>query len=132
MPYTMRSLIASLLVAGCVTALAGCASTAAYEHTLNEWVGHPADRLVAKWGPPQGTYTMKTGEVVMEWVDETSYTSRITTPTTSRVTVGGQVGTIQGTQERVSEVGLWCRTTFYVDPSGTIKRWSLQGNHCVS
>lgn len=128
MTYTMRSLIASL--AGAL--LTACASTAAYEHTLDAWVGHPADRLVEKWGPPQGTHTMKTGEVVMEWVDQSSYTSRITTPTTSSVTVGGQVGTIQGTQERVTEVGLWCRTTIYVDSSGNIKRWSLQGNHCVS
>lgn len=124
----MRSLLASLLGLLFVT---GCASFAGYDRVCEAWVGRSADALVAKWGPPQGSYTMQSGERVLEWVDRSSYTSRIVVPTQSTAVIGGKVGTINGTQERVSEVGMECRTTFFVDTKGTITRWTTRG-HCVA
>ena len=37
--------------------LAGCATTANYEKTLNSWVGHSESALISSWGPPSNSYT---------------------------------------------------------------------------
>jgi hypothetical protein len=36
--------------------LAGCATSANYQKTLNAWVGEYESALVAKWGKPNKTY----------------------------------------------------------------------------
>jgi hypothetical protein len=101
----MRSPLASLLAALLVSA---CVSPAKYDSMLQSWVGKSEDALVTKWGPPRSSATLSTGERVMEWVDQSSYT----------------------TQSR-TEAPLVCTTRFTVSTKGTITSWSREGNYCA-
>jgi len=128
--------------------IAGCATSANYEKVLNTWVGSNADQLVQTWGPPQRTYNLSDGGVVLEYMKsrnaqvggysysqpQTSYYSG----TASALGPGGSVyGTYAGSSTTmvqkttpVYNVNLWCKTIFNTDDTGKIIDWKFEGNNC--
>jgi hypothetical protein len=126
-----------------------CATTANYEKILDTWLGSSVDNLIASWGPPQGSYTLSNGESVIEYIRQGSlpiggytYTVPQTTYHSGNVSAYGSRGSYAygnyfGTsttyvqkQTPVYNISLVCRTSFWIDGNGFIKRWQWQGNHC--
>jgi hypothetical protein len=115
--------------------LAGCATTANYETTLDSWTGRSADDLIRAWGAPTGTMQMPGGNTLLVYERGSSYT----TPTT--VTPGQTTGRVIGntyyattSPGRVSggqRINFWCKTEFEVDGSGQLVRWRYEGNRCA-
>lgn len=136
----------ALAVAG---AMAGCATTANFEKTLNSWVGTPADRLVEKWGPPQSSYRLSDGGEVLQYASQRTavipgytYSTPQTTYQSGSVNVyGGNGGAAYGNysglsttyvQHRTNDIALnlSCVVRFTVDSAGIVRRWNWQGNNC--
>jgi hypothetical protein len=104
-------------IAAALLALAGCGggrhrsgegsgstakpiTNAAYESTLNSWVDHPEEDLVAAWGVPERS---------------------------QRLTDGGQALQFVRTD---SEGGILCTTLFTSDMTGMIRTWTYRGSAC--
>lgn len=145
----MNKRVTSLLLL--VLAVAGCATTANYEKILRSWVGVHVDRLVASWGPPQGSFKLSDGGQVLEYTDQRTmqlggytYTEPQTTyHSGSASAYGSRGGYAYGTysgrsttyvqkQTPVYNIPLTCRTRFTVNPQGIITKWSWEGNNCVA
>lgn len=145
----MNKRVTSLLLL--VLGVAGCATTANYEKILRSWVGVHFDRLVASWGPPQGSFKLSDGGQVLEYTDQRTmqlggytYTEPQTTYQSGSASAYGSrggyaYGTYSGTsttyvqkQTPVYNIPLTCRTRFTVNPQGIITNWSWEGNNCVA
>jgi len=130
--------------------LSGCATTANYEKMLNTWVGFHVDNLVSSWGPPQSSFKLSDGSVVIEYVNSRyaqvggyRYTAPETTYRSGSISTSGTGGSSSGTyadtsttyvqkQAPVYTVHLICKTRFTVHPQGIITKWSWQGNNCTA
>jgi hypothetical protein len=138
-----------------VAVLTSCATTANYEAVLNSWIGAPADRLVASWGPPESEYKLSDGGKVLVYSRERTVqtggytqTRRVpkTTYTTGTVSAYGsgggyananydQTSTTYETQTRTTPVRTYtktCKTRFTTDWLGYIKYWAWEGNDCAA
>lgn len=138
-----------LLLALVSLSLCGCATTANYEKILNSWVGDSADNLVASWGPPNSVYDKSDGGKVLQYNRQGNfympgYTTyqNVTSYHSGNVNAynnygGSAYGNYSGTTTTSVpvynpgfNVALWCNTTFDVNSSGRIQRWTWQGNNC--
>jgi hypothetical protein len=137
------------LIIAFVGILSGCATTANYKKILNTWVGSHVDNLVSSWGPPQGSFKLSHGSVVIEYINSRdtqvggyTYTVPETTYRSGSVSTHGIGGSSSGTysdtsttyvqkQAPVYTVNLICKTRFTVNPQGIIAKWSWQGNNCT-
>ena len=70
---------------------------------MASWLGHDANQLIDKWGPPRSTFVMPNGNTMYTWA-----WSR------ERYVASGNVVN-GGTQT--------CEKTFTVNPEGTVIRW---------
>ena len=131
-----------------VVIFAGCATTANYEKILNTWMGTHVDNLISSWGPPQGSFKLSDGSMVVEYVNSRNvqmggytYTVPQTTYHSGTTSVYGYGGSAYGNYSGTSttyvqqqtptyNVNLFCKTRFTVNPQGIITRWSWQGNNC--
>lgn len=134
-----KALIAALL-------LSGCASTANYEASLQQWVGQPLDDLVLAWGPPQSSYTLRDGRQVVEYLRQRIInTPGFTWHHPHTIYQEGQTynadGSPSGEYRGSSTIFLAeetpgdsryleCRTRFIVSLQGDIQQWKWEGNDC--
>jgi len=134
-----KALIAALL-------LSGCASTANYEASLQQWVGQPLDDLVLAWGPPQSSYTLRDGRQVVEYLRQRIInTPGFTWHHPHTIYQEGQTynadGSPSGEYRGSSTIFLAeetpgdshyleCRTRFIVSQQGDIQQWKWEGNDC--
>lgn len=98
-----------------VLLLAGCATTAGYEQVLKSWNGQDINKLVQAWGPPSNEYRMPNGDTMYTWLN-----------------VGGTVVTASQYAGIATSTAVtyWCKTTFTVNPYGSIQSWRWEGNRC--
>lgn len=94
-----------------IALLAGCATTAGYERSLEGWVGKSIDDVVAAWGAPANTQPLPSGSVAYQW----------------RWT--GETRLVDGLSGATA-VTAWCNTTFLADREGVVRRWQWEGNSC--
>ena len=118
--------------------LSSCATTANYEKVLASWIGSDVDSLVKVWGPPQGSYTLSDGSLIIEYSNQSNmimggYTYN--KPQTNYHYGNGYISTTTTYTQHttpVYNVNLWCKTIFTSDPNGIITSWKHEGNNCVS
>jgi hypothetical protein len=86
----------------------GCASTRAYEETLDVWVGKSAEELTEKWGSPQNIQLLADKNQAYQYTkyDKTSE---------KRGTASAPVS---------------CQTNFFVNPNGVVVGWTHTGFDC--
>ena len=103
---------------------------------------------VSSWGPPQGSFKLSDGSLVIEYIRSRNaqigghtYTAPQTTyhSGTAYGSRGSAYGTYSGTsttyvqkQTPTYNINLMCKTRFTVNPQGIITRWSWQGNSCTA
>ena len=99
---------------GCVVlvaitlASAGCKPTLSTKDAMASWMGHDANLLIEKWGPPSRTFVMPNGNTMYTW--EWSRSS------------GYVQGNVVRTRTNV------CEKTFTVSPAGIVISWRY--NNC--
>lgn len=117
-----RSLLATWLAA----IAAGCATPARHQVTLDAWVGHDVNELVASLGPPTSSHTTPSGQTLLTWSME-RWSSPPVPPKAFNHVRPSYSTAYQRPPRR-----LWCETTFTLDASGRVLRGQGRGNHCVS
>jgi hypothetical protein len=120
----------TLTVIAFMFAMAGCATTDAYERILQSWVGKTELELVRSWGPPQRTYETGGSKFIVFSSSRAVYVAG-TPPAYSTTIVGGTAYTnrIGGTPGQV--IGMRCQTTFELREDHVIA-WQWHGNDCVA
>jgi hypothetical protein len=143
--------ILSLALMGCATfPEREEATTANFERILSSLVGLPETRAIERWGLPRSSYTLTTGEKIIQYGigvtgpvggGETYYTPQTTYHSGSVSTYGrggysGQ-GSYPGTATTyapqttpVYNATYFCNWRFIIGQDGIIKSWSHQGNYC--
>ena len=130
----------------CILAIvltAGCATTENYENILKSWVGSHSDSLVASWGPPQSSFKMSNGGMILEYTDQRNvqiggytYTRPQTTYHSgslygsTNTSYNGTSTTYVQTKTPTYNIPLACVTRFTTNSYGRIISWSWQGNNC--
>ena len=99
-----------------VLAIAGCATTAGYEKTLDSWLTGRVDDLVSSWGPPDREYRLSNGGQVLEYGRGSNRSVQVCHPTRPICF------------DR--DVSHSCVTRFTTTPSGMIADWAWEGNDC--
>ena len=112
----------------CALLVAGCATTANYQEELQSWVGAPADRLVATWGPPQSSYALSDGGQVLEYVSQGG--AHGSSGEDAQGMYSGTVATYVQHQTPVYNMERMCVTRFTVNPQGIITGSASKGNNC--
>ena len=139
----------NFLLASCIFAVAGCATTAGYENVLSSWVGQSADRLMSSWGAPANTTQLSDGGKVLEYSNQRNveiggYTTTVPQTTYHNGTTsvygsngGSATGNYNGTSTTyvqqttpVQNIAMQCVTRFTVNAQGTITNCAWQGNDC--
>ncbi|EPR43391.1 hypothetical protein dsx2_2435 [Desulfovibrio sp. X2] len=112
--------------------LNGCATKEKYAETLNTFVGSDEAKLVGAWGAPDSTYETGT-QKFLTYQRHRVVTDPGTPPTTRTTSIGGVPYTSTTPGRTGYTLNFDCKTTFVVDrASGTIEKWSFQGNDCVA
>ena len=111
----MRFYLRLVLLASAIAALAACSSgdsskegvgtsspedERGYAQSLNHWIGHPEEDLVAAWGVPERSQRLTDGGQALEY---------------RRLGKDGQ---------------LLCSTLFTSDLYGLVRTWTYRGNDC--
>jgi hypothetical protein len=114
--------------------LAGCATTAKYEATLNTWVGSSAQALVASWGYPQSQMTAPDGNLAYVYDRQGSIVLPTSTYTNATVSSYGNTayGNAYSTTYGGGTLRMECQTVFEIGPDQRIVSWHWQGNACKS
>ncbi|HEY8010473.1 MAG TPA: hypothetical protein VIE67_05690 [Rudaea sp.] len=142
----MRSI--AIIVA--LVAISGCATQAKFQAKMDRFVGQPEAAVVGTYGPPQNSYILNDGTKVLQYTrggtmvipGATTY-QPVTTNTAGNVTLNQGMRTTTGTYNQTSTtylrqqgpaipINLSCTVNFTVDKEGVVRRWSAEGNHCVS
>ncbi len=122
----MRKLAAIALVA----LATACATTEAYDRILQSFVGKHVDELVVAWGPPQASHTFKNGKRIVQYFR--SRTVHIPETRSVRRSATSPTGYASVVTSDAIDLTSSCRTTFDVDPDGTITAWKRKGDDCVA
>ena len=105
-------------------ALIGCATQANYVRYLDEWRGEPLLRLYTVMGYPTSEEKFSDGVSRLRYKSDNSY---INPPTWNTYTV-------DRTPYSDYSPGYWvprvCTTDFFVDKTGHVTRWEINGNDC--
>ncbi len=94
--------------------ISACATTRNYENYLDGWVGKTSEELQKKWGPPNRVLTFADGIKGYEYRFRDTHNDE---RTRNRSIAGSNVG---------------CKTTFFLEPGGTIHSWKWEGHDCVA
>lgn len=122
-----------------VLALAACTTV---QERLSTWVGLPADRLVMEWGPPQSTYQLENGDLVMQWqssrmltipgiayrVPQTSYTNGSLYGYGGTAMYSGVTTTYATTTTPSYNVPLSCTIRMLIGTDRRVKDYYAEGN----
>lgn len=116
------------LCAAAVAALAGCATFDDMQSGLAKFAGHPQAELFSVIGYPDGKLDIGGGETVFIW--RSASTQTMFMPQTANV--AGSVGLkpVYGSVSYTEAVPMHfaCEIKVGVNPDGTIRNWSFQGN----
>lgn len=116
--------------------LTGCATSANYQQSLQQWQGVDIQKLIHAWGHPDAGVTLPNGNTVYAYNREQLFTMpSYTTPPASIINVGGRsmyASSFNGDFAGNRVVNRHCRTWFEVNPQGKIIRTQFQGNNCVA
>ena len=118
-----------------LTIISACATTANYQHMLNNWQGARMTDLINHWGYPDSAIKLPSGNTVYMYTHQQLYTMPTPmVPSMTFVNVNGTpiyatgfVGGGYGGQTQL----LYCRTWFEVNRNGVIVNSQFQGNNCV-
>jgi hypothetical protein len=116
-----RGVIALVLVAlvgGCATS--GSSSRQSYPELLEAWVGATEKELIRIWGLPDQAEPLSGGDRAFIYVKEHTYS--LPEPRAASPGIGFP--------ELRWRFHHFCKTIFYLNPEGIIKRAEFQGNHC--
>lgn len=95
-------------------ALTACATTGAYEDSLNSWKGSPDANLIKAWGPPTETFDSNGHTFLVYQFSRTKPLSVMGNRT------GGQGDYMKS---------LFCTTIFDI-AQGQVHDWAIKGNDC--
>lgn len=113
-----------------VLLLAGCATSANYQKTLNAWVGEDEAVLVTKWGKPQKTYQVD-GFTYLVYVT----TGEVSSPGLMADSQNTVVGTsiFGGANGWIPSLTFWstCQTTFEIQKNKVVS-FEFKGADCRS
>lgn len=127
----MNKLIISL---GLLFLLAGCATTANYQQSLNRWQGAQAQDLVKAWGNPDSSIRLQSGNTIYMYMRKQLYSRPVTPPMPTFTVTGtpvynmGFANAYAGTQT----LSLYCRTWFEMNNKNVIINTRFEGNNCVA
>lgn len=106
--------ILKLLLPTICFGLAACATTGAYEDSLNSWKGSSDANLIKTWGPPTETFDSNGHTFLVYQFSRTKPLSVMGDPT------GGHGDYMKS---------LFCTTIFDVS-QGQVQDWAIKGNDC--
>lgn len=120
----LRMMIKKLaIVALAVVLVSGCENIS---KTMQSWVGHNVNELIAAWGPPTEILSDDRGGSVFIY----ARTRRWVQPATTTITYSGNHGygqvTTVYTPERVESYTTY--RMFWIDSEGTIYNWAWRGS----
>lgn len=122
--------IVTALAVAAALLVSACATTANYERTLNSWLGHKEEELVASWGPPQNVYVTPSGARILTYTDAGTVYLPGTPPSYRSTVIGNTVYSrpYGGTSPMALDYS--CTTHMTVE-HGVITHWRYEGNNCV-
>jgi hypothetical protein len=109
-----RNRIFILLLPTICLGLTACATTGAYEDSLNSWKGSSDATLIKTWGPPTETFNSNGHTFLVYQFSRTKPLSVMGDPT------GGHGDYMKS---------LFCTTIFDVS-QGQVQDWAIKGNDC--
>jgi hypothetical protein len=139
-----------LLAIAQLVLLTGCATQAKFQVKMDQFIGQSEALVVGTYGPPQSSYVLNDGTKVLQYtrggtilMPGATTSQPVTTNTKGNVTVNQGMRTTTGTYNQTSTtyvqqqspgvpINLSCTVNFTVDREGIVRRWSAEGNHCVS
>lgn len=114
--------------------LVGCASPS---KSLQSWVGHNSNELIASWGPPSEVFADGNGGQVFvyaktrEWTQPGSATTTYSSNTYGSIYGNSYSGNTYGQAQTVYTPamveGYTAYRMFWIDSSGTIYSWAWRG-----
>jgi hypothetical protein len=111
-----------------IALLSGCATTANYEKSLNDYVGKPELELIQTWGPPASTYEYS-GIRYLTYVRSGNMYLPGAAPTYQTTLIGNTAYTNAYGGTPAMNVALSCKTTFEIR-NQRIVTWRWEGNNC--
>lgn len=109
-----RHLIFNVLMPTIFFGLTACATTGAYEDSLNSWKGSSDASLIKTWGPPTETFNSDGHTFLVYQFSRTKPLSMMGDPT------GGHGDYMKS---------LFCTTIFDIS-QGQVQDWAIKGNDC--
>ena len=106
--------ILKLLLPTVCCALSACATTGAYEESLNSWKGSSDASLIKTWGPPAETFNSSGHTFLVYQFARTKPLSVMGDPT------GGHGGYMKS---------FFCTTVFDISQERVVD-WAIKGNDC--
>jgi hypothetical protein len=139
-----------ILFATAIAMLAGCATQAKFQTKMDNFIGQSETIVIGTYGPPQNSYVLNDGGKVIQYTrggtivmpGATTY-EPVKTNTYGNMTLNQGARTTTGTYNQTSTtyvqqqapsipINLSCTVNFTIDKQGVVRRWSSEGNHCVS
>ena len=134
---------------------AGCATVETFNARMNSFIGQPQSALIARYGLPEASMQLATGETIMQYtrgsvmvMPGATTVQPVVSTTTGTVTTPVPIGagvlpaqtsqfearttTYQTQQAPSTQVQFWCTVRFTVSPAGVVTTWAAQGNYCVA
>jgi len=93
--------------------LAGCATTRAYEGTLERWHGHSEQEVVEAWGKPTERVALSDGGKSLIYVKRQT-----------------KVKLMRDTSSGKAVPFFDCKTSFLLNPEGTVIGYKFEGPNC--
>lgn len=124
---------ATLIAAALVLASCAGATAEGYRQSLAAWQGRPIDELIAAEGPPDRSFTLRSGDTVHEWEERRLYATGGWTHGSPGYWVGGVHSPFLYRDMFVEPVrihDMQCATWFTVNPEGVITSYGFSGNAC--
>jgi hypothetical protein len=120
---TWFSKLPLLLAASALIAVSGCGKE--ISNSLNSWMGHDCNELVARWGPPNQLFSDGRGGRVFVYTESRQWITPATSTTNYSFNRYGGTATTVYTPALVN--GYTAYRMFWADSSGTLYSWAWKG-----
>lgn len=111
--------------------LSACASTAEYQHQINQWQGKNIQELRNSWGKPETTLKLTNGHTLYQYTRKNFYT--ILDPKRRPLQINNTTFASYDKPWLNSQtVVRYCRTTFETNLNGDIVHSRFSGNNCIA
>ena len=111
--------------------LSACASTAAYQQQMNQWLGKNIQQLRNSWGKPDAAVKLPDGHTLYQYTRKNFYTI----PEPKRRPLQLNNNNFASYDEpwlKNQTMVRYCRTTFETNAHGTIIHVLFNGNNCIA